>query len=244
MTAMRPEEIALALLRRWWLIVLAALAGGLVAYVMTASQDKTYTVSARVMAVAEPPDYWLDLYAKNRLASYKDLISNWDFIAESLNEAGTDIDPGVASSKLALGHNPDSNIVQIVVTDTDPRRAAAIVNALADGFVRRNAAENERLLEQPRAEDAGPPGRVEMLILDTPSPPTTASGPRVRVNTLAGFILGGVAGLVLAFFLLYLDDTLKKTADLDRYLELPVLANVPDDNRRVGSAMTAEGRTT
>ncbi|HYI13780.1 MAG TPA: Wzz/FepE/Etk N-terminal domain-containing protein, partial [Thermomicrobiales bacterium] len=63
---MRPEEIALALLRRWWIVALAALAAALVAYVATSSQPKTYTVSTRVMAVAEPPDYWMDLYAKNR----------------------------------------------------------------------------------------------------------------------------------------------------------------------------------
>lgn len=247
MSSMRPEEIALALARLWWIVALAALAAALVAYVGTAEQDKTYVVNARVMAIAEPPDYWLDLYAKNRLASYKDLISNWEFVSESLAEAGTGIDPGLASSKLALEHNPDSNIVQIVVTDTEAERAAAIVNALADGFVRRNGAENERLLNAPRAEDAGPPGRIEMLKLDTPSAPTTASGPRIRVNTVAGGVLGAVAGLMLAFFLLYLDDTLKKSADLDRYLSLPILASVPDtdlnDGRRTPSAAIAGGST-
>lgn len=235
MSSMRPEEIALALVRRWWIVALAALAAALVAYVGTAAQDKTYTVNARVMAIAEPPDYWLDLYAKNRLASYKDLISNWEFVTDAME--GTGIDPGVASSKLALGHNPDANIVQIVVTDTEPGRAAIIVNALADGFVARNAAENERLRDAPRAEDAGPPGHVEMQKLDTPTAPTKPSGPRVRVNTLAGGALGVVAGLMLAFFLLYLDDTLKKTVDLDRYLELPVLAIVPETDE--GSRMLA-----
>ena len=53
MTVMRPEEIALALLRRWWIVALAALVAGLVAYVGTASQDKTYTASARVMSVGK-----------------------------------------------------------------------------------------------------------------------------------------------------------------------------------------------
>lgn len=226
--SMRPEEIALALLRRWWIVVLAAVVAALVAYVGTSRQAQSYTASARVMAVAEPPDYWLDLYAKNRLASYRDLIGNWQFVSEALQAAGSDIDPGLAASRLSLGHNPDTNTVQIVVTDTDPARAAAVVNALADGFVQRNAVENERLLREPRAADAAPPGRVVMLKLDTPGPPTTASGPRVKVNTLAAGVLGAVAGLMLAFALLYLDDTLKRQADLERYLQLPVLASVPE----------------
>jgi capsular polysaccharide biosynthesis protein len=232
---MRPEEIAVALLRRWWIVAIAAIVAGLVAYVTTSSEPKTYTVSTRLMAVAEPPDYWMDLYAKNRLVSYKDLIANWEFVAEALKAAGSNIDPGVASSKLAVGHNPDGNIIQIVVTDTDPARAAEIANALADGFVRRNDAENQQLLQQPRPADQGTPGHVNMLKLDTPTAPTTPSGPRVKVNTLAGLVLGAVAGLVLAFILVYLDDTLKQNRDLDRYLELPVLANVPDDAPKVAT---------
>jgi capsular polysaccharide biosynthesis protein len=226
---MRPEEIATELLRRWWIIAIAAAVAALVAYAATSSQEKTYTASARVMAIAEPPDYWLDLYAKNRLASYKDLIGNWEFVRQALADAGSDIDPNHATSVLALGHNPDSNVLQIVVTDTDPSRAAAIVNALADGFVKRNAAENERLLNEPRTEDGRAPGRVEMLKLDSPGPPDVPSGPRVRVNTVAGGLLGIVAGLMIAVALLYLDDTLKKATDLERYLELPMLATVPDD---------------
>lgn len=244
MSLMRPEEIALALLRRWWLITLAAVASALVAYVGTSSQEKTYTVSARIMAVAEPPDYWLDLYAKNRLASYKDLISNWEFISGSLQLAGSDIDPGLAGSKLALGHNPDSNIVQLVVTDTDPARAAEIANALADGFILQNQEQNDALLARDRAEDEGVPGHVEMLKLDVPTAPSTPSGPRVRVNTLAAGVLGTVAGLMLAFLLLYLDDTLKGTRDLDRYLALPLLARVPEGARPSAHPLPRRGQAT
>ncbi|MDQ3547794.1 MAG: lipopolysaccharide biosynthesis protein [Chloroflexota bacterium] len=237
---MRPEEIALAVLRRWWIVALAALAAALVAFVATSSQPKTYTVSTRVMAIAEPPDYWMDLYAKNRLASYKDLINNWEFVRWSLEQAGSTIDPGLAQSRLALGHNPDSNIVQIVANDTEPERAATIVNALADGFVLRNAEENAELLDRPRPANAGLPGMVTMAKLETPGAPTIASGPRVKVNTLVAGVLGAVAGLMLAFGLLYLDDTLKKTADLERYLELPVLARVPEGD---AGGSIREGRT-
>lgn len=224
---MRPEELALNVLRRWWIVAIAALVAGIVGYVGTNAQPKTYTVSARIMAIAEPPDYWLDLYAKNRLASYKDLISNWTFVSEALRTAGSNIDPGVAQSTLTLGHNPDSNIVQIIATDTDPVRAADIVNALADGFITRNDRENERILERPRPATTPLPGTVNMVKLDTPGPPTVASGPRVRVNTLAAAVLGVVAGLLVVFATVYFDDTLKQPADLERYLGLPFLVGVP-----------------
>lgn len=224
---MRPEEIALALLRRWWVVAIAALMAVGIAYVLTASQEKTYVVSTRVMAIAEPPDYWMDLYAKNRLASYRDLINNWDFVSEALTQSGSDIDPGLAQSKLTLGHNPDSNIVQIVVTDTEPERAATIANALADGFVTWNEAENERVVSQQTTLQNQYPGRVTMEKLETPSAPTVPSGPRVKVNTLAGGVLGTVVGLMLAFGMVYFDDTLKTRRDLERYLGWPVIGTVP-----------------
>lgn len=223
---MRPEEIALAVARRAWIIVVATVVAALVAFVATSLQPKTYTVSAQLMAVSEPPDYWIDLYAKNRLASYRNLISNWTFIAEALAAAGTDIPVEVAAPKVAVSHNPDANTVQIIVTDTDPQRAATIVNVLADEFVKRNDAQNQALLEQPRPTYQEPPTVVRVMKLDTPSAPTEPSGPRVKVNTLAGAVAGALAGACIVFVLIYRDDTLKSRADLERYLGLPVLGSV------------------
>lgn len=230
---MRPEELVVEVLRRWWIIVIAALVAAGVAYVGTAGQPKTYSVSVRMMAIAQPPDYYLDLYAKNRLASYRDLINNWQFISEALQEAGSDIDPGLAQSKLTLGHNPDSNIVQVVVNDTDPVRAAEIANALAEGFVQRNEEVNQQFIEQVAGEGNPYPGRVNLVMLETANPPDVPSGPRVMVNTVAAGILGAAAGLVIVFVLLYRDDTLKSPADVARYIDEPLLASVPE---RGGSA--------
>lgn len=224
---MRPEEILKRMLRWWWVIAIAAVAGGLVAYIGTASQPKEYTVSVRVMAVAEPPDYWLDLYAKNRLASYKDLINNWSFINQALQDAGHEIDPGLAQSKLQLGHNPDANTIQIVVVDTEPERAANIANALADAFVARNEQQNQQLVDQIEDIEERYAGRVNMLALEEANPPTVPSGPRVRVNALAGTILGGLAGVTLAFYLVYRDDRILDAGDLERYACGPLLATVP-----------------
>ncbi len=225
---MRPEELIVDLLRYWWVVLIAAIVAAGVAYIGTSSQPKEYTVSVRVMAIARPPDYWMDLYAKNRLASYKDLINNWQFVHDALQEAGlNDIDPSLAQSKLQLGHNPDANIVQIVVVDTEPERAAQIANALADAFVARNQAQNDEMNAEIESVEDRVAGLVHMQILERANPPTTPSGPRVKVNTLAGGLLGAVVGVAIAFGLTYRDDTLKRRTDVERYLERPVIATLP-----------------
>ena len=239
---MRPEEYLAILARRWWILVLAALVAGLAAFLYTSAQPRTYQVSVRLMAVAQPPDYWLDLYAKNRLASYQDLIRSWDFVSQALRQAGLDIDPGHAMGTLTLGRNQDSNLVQIVVTDTDPQRAAAIANAVADAFVARSAEENQQILERftdPRGERIQ--GTVEVVKLESPGPPSIPIGPRVKLNSAAGLLLGLAFGVVLAFGVEYFDDRLRNERDVQRYLALATIGqvnhNAPSGRGRRGSSM-------
>jgi capsular polysaccharide biosynthesis protein len=224
----RPEEYALIVLRRWWLVALAALVAAGVAFTYSNAQPRTYQVSTRLMAIAEPPDYWLDLYAKNRLGSYKGMINNGDFVADALARAGLQVDLGQAMSTLSVDSNNDGNLVQITVTDTDPERAAAVANALADAFVVRSEAENQRIAEAyPSGPEGDKRGTVEVVKLETASPPQNPIGPRVKLNTAAAALLGLAFGVLLTFGAAYLDDTLRTVDDIDRYLALPTIVEVP-----------------
>ncbi|MFN3374122.1 MAG: YveK family protein, partial [Chloroflexus sp.] len=51
--------------------------------------------------------------------------------------------------------------------------------------------------------------------------------PNTRINMLAGAILGLVVGVLLAFVLEYLDDTLKTPEDVERFVGLPTLGAIP-----------------
>ena len=226
---MRPEEYLLIIVRRWWLVLITIAVAAGVAFVYSSMQDETYETSARLMAIAEPPDYWHDLYAKNRLASYRDRIDNYDFVAESLQAANLDIDPGHAVASLSMGHNPDSNVVQIIATDTDPERAALVVNAVASEFVEQTDIENERIRETYAEEDQSVyrGGIVRLVQLDTPSAPETPTGPRVRLNTAAAALLGLAFGVLLTFGVAYFEDALRTPEDIERYLDLPIIGTIP-----------------
>jgi capsular exopolysaccharide synthesis family protein len=58
-----------------------------------------------------------------------------------------------------------------------------------------------------------------------------------RQKTVVGFLVGLFLGIVIAFFLEYLDQTIKTAADVERALRLPVLGLIPLDPRglRVGA---------
>lgn len=217
------------ILRRWWVVLLTAVLAAGIAWVYSDSQPRTYQTDLRLMAIADPPDYWLDLYAKNRLASYRDLIGNWEFVSSAIETANLDVDPGHAMNALTLGHNPDSNVVQLVVTDNDPERAASIINALADAFVAQSEADNE-LIREGVNEDTDGRGTIEIVKLDTPSAPADPVGPRVRLNTIAALILGLGVGVLLTFGGAYVEDVLRSPSEIRRELGIPILVNIPPDH--------------
>jgi uncharacterized protein involved in exopolysaccharide biosynthesis len=58
--------------------------------------------------------------------------------------------------------------------------------------------------------------------------PLKPVSPKVGLNLIIGFFLGGFGSLGLAFFLEHMDDRLEKRDDTERALDLPVLASIPE----------------
>jgi uncharacterized protein involved in exopolysaccharide biosynthesis len=59
-------------------------------------------------------------------------------------------------------------------------------------------------------------------------PPLKPVSPKVKLNILLAFFLGGFGALGLGFFLEYLDDRLERPNDTEHLLRLPVLASIPE----------------
>ncbi|MES2997082.1 MAG: polysaccharide biosynthesis tyrosine autokinase [Verrucomicrobiota bacterium] len=72
-----------------------------------------------------------------------------------------------------------------------------------------------------------PPKTVE--IHEHPVLGETPVSPKVMLNLVLGGVVGLVFGLGIAFFLEYLDTSVKTLEDVERYLQVPVLAVIPKD---------------
>jgi succinoglycan biosynthesis transport protein ExoP len=63
-------------------------------------------------------------------------------------------------------------------------------------------------------------------------PPVVSNGPvspNVTLNLVLGAVVGLIFGVGIAFFLEYLDTSVKTLEDVERYLQVPVLAVIPKD---------------
>lgn len=68
-----------------------------------------------------------------------------------------------------------------------------------------------------------------MTIVEQAKKPNQPSFPNVKLNLAIGAILGLIVGIGLAFFLEFIDTSVKSLDDVERYLQVPVLAVIPKD---------------
>jgi succinoglycan biosynthesis transport protein ExoP len=67
-----------------------------------------------------------------------------------------------------------------------------------------------------------------MRVVDAATEPLRALKPRIVLTILAGLIGGMMVSLALAFFVSYLDDSIKSQDDVETYLRLPFLGYIPN----------------
>jgi capsular exopolysaccharide synthesis family protein len=87
-----------------------------------------------------------------------------------------------------------------------------------------------------------PPPSVE--VHDRPVVSESPVSPNVTLNLMLGAVVGLIFGVGIAFFLEYLDTSVKSLEDVERYLQVPVLAVIPKDvgllHKQSGNSPDAE----
>jgi capsular exopolysaccharide synthesis family protein len=113
-------------------------------------------------------------------------------------------------------------------------RAMALNEAsLQDAVLAREVETNRELYRSvlERMKEIGVASEVptsNVSIVDKADAPTEASSPRPLLDLFLSASISLVAGIVLAFFLEYLDDGIKNADELQKYVGLPSLGVVPD----------------
>ena len=93
--------------------------------------------------------------------------------------------------------------------------------------------------EESRISDAMDNKKMaNVSLMESAFTPLKQVSPKVLLNIVLAIFLGGFGGLGLAFFGEYLDDSLEKPEDVEKELQLPVLASIPElteiDKLKVG----------
>ena len=71
--------------------------------------------------------------------------------------------------------------------------------------------------------------REPITIQEDPKVSDRPVSPKVTLNLVLGAVVGLVFGIAIAFFLEYIDTSVKSLEDVERFLQVPVLAVIPKD---------------
>lgn len=220
------REVFILLLSKAWLIALVGILTALIGFAVSAfviaptfeSTSKIYILNKQ----QENTVTYSDVQLGTQLTKdYAQLITSrlvLEKVIEDLKLAETyeDIDYEAMLGKVEVTTPTDTRILSITVTDTDPVMAMEMANC-----IREVAAVHIKNVMDIEAVN----------IVETANLPMEKADPSITKWTLIGGCVGAflVMAVVLLFF--FMDDTIKNSDDVEKYLGLSTLALIPLDTQ-------------
>lgn len=123
---------------RWsWLLILGLVLGAGGGYAFSNSQEPVYQASTRALVMRAPLEQSSDLtyYSDMQLVqTYVQLLTTQPVLEGTSQRLGYDVN----KSQIKVKQNQDTQIIDVVVEDHDPRRAMDIANILIEVLIKHN----------------------------------------------------------------------------------------------------------
>ncbi|MBO5387565.1 MAG: protein-tyrosine kinase [Lachnospiraceae bacterium] len=219
------QEILYELLGNLHILILATLIGALgMFYASSELMDKKFQSSTSLYVIKQQDDQtvtYSDLQTGSQLTKdYAQLIVSRKVTSQVIADLDLqntypdmiDITSDDLAKMITVTTQQDTRILKITVTDTDPVRAQDIADA-----VREVAA--ERIYSVMDIESVN--------VVDYANLPESPVSPNKMKNVLIGGILGFLIAAVIIVVLHLMDDTIVSVDDVQKYLEISVLASIP-----------------
>ena len=209
-------EIIMMLLRWAWMIILVAVVCGALGFVYSKFFiTPTYESTSRIVVLNQSSDTlnYSDLQMSTQLTNdYPELITS-RYVVESVIETfGLDTTYEKFVKNIAVNTTSNTRIIDITVTDTDPIMAKELVDELREVAAVR--------IKDIMAVDA-------VNVVDEGNIPTSPAAPSVMKWTAMGFIIGAFLTVAVIVVLYLMDDTIKSSEDIEKYLKLSTLGLIP-----------------
>lgn len=213
-------ELIVAVLRKWWLILIAIVMGAALMFLYTRF-FVTPLYQSSVSFYVNNGQRAEERITNSDISAAQNLVDTYIVILKygtTLDDVIKDAKLNYTSSQLAGKINcaaiNDTEVFQITVTDPSPEIAEKTAKSI------------EKIL--PIKVAAVIDGST-VRVVRTPSLPEHPSSPNIRRSTLIGAIVGALLGGLYAVVQFFLDDRIRNAPQLlkERY-PFPVLAAIPD----------------
>lgn len=228
------RDLFIILRKRVKLIAAITIACTLVSAVLSFFVIKP-TFEARTSIIVGKPQTGETKLENNDVVMYQKLIKTYAVIAKSERVAqnasvklGIKYTPKEIQNMVSVTPQQDTQILEIKAENNDPKEAAAIIDAVTSAFVEESKA----------SFPTG--GTIE--VLDRAKVPENPIKPKKALNVAIAFFLGLMVSVGLVFVLEYMDKTIKTEEDIEKYLNLPVIGIIPNQETQVNKKKTATSK--
>lgn len=212
-------EIFNLLLRKWWLILLSLAVGVCAAFGYTKiCVTPLYQASSMIYVLGTQGGESININLSRQLTSdFITLSKSRPVIEDAINRVNLDMTYEEVAGMISVENPTDTSMLKTTVTSADPQLAKSLSNAMSDTLAER--------IQEVMGKDK--PSTVEKAI--EPKYPVT---PNTTKNMIVGGLLGAVLMMGVLVLLFLMDDRIKNQDDVERYLQLNVLASVPIERKR------------
>ncbi len=256
-----PFELLSVLWRRKLIVIVVVALSVAIAVALSLRSPKQYSASAQLLF--RDPGFAQALYGNNLFSTGQeepqrttqtsiDVVTSLNVgqEAESLLKTREPVSSLVES--ISVTPATDADIATIQATRGNPREAAAVANAFAEGYIiyrrqtdRATVAQAEELVSQ-TAKTASPAEQLKLAeslrqltalrslqtgdaeVIARAEPDPNPVSPKPKRDALLGFVVGLFLGCGLALLVDFLDRRLKTVDDFERACpDYPIIASVP-----------------
>lgn len=210
-------ELAYALKKKLWLIVLGLIIGAFGAglyskVILTPIYESTAMVY--VLSKETTLTSLADLQIGSQLTKdYSVLVTSRPVLEKVIENQQLDMSVDELERMISIGNPKDTRVLTITISDTDPVRA----QALAEEVAKTSSHYIGDIMEMV------PPKIIEEGVLAE-----EPSSPSVKKNVLVGGLAAAVLISGIICLRVVMDDTIKTEEDVEKYLGLTVLSSIPD----------------
>jgi capsular polysaccharide biosynthesis protein len=194
------------------LTIVAGLISGVVSYFFL---TPIYQASTQILVNQAKTDQ--AFYSPSEVQTNLQLINTYTVIIKSpaildkvADELNLDMTAAQLNSKINVGSEKESQVVNVSVQDPNPEKAALIANKTAEVF-------KKEIVNIMNVNNVSILAKAD--IGENPSP----IKPRPLMNVAIAIVVGLMAGVGLAFLLEYFNNTIKNEQDIEKELGLPIL---------------------
>ena len=205
------------LISKLWLIILIGITSAIIGFAVSFFLiEPTYESTTKIYILNKNDNQtvtYSDVQLGTQLTKdYSELINSRYVIEEVIQKLELGIDYSDMKKKISVSSPADTRIVAITVSDHDPVVAMNIANA-----VRESASNHIRNVMDIDAVN----------IVESANMPTSKSSPSYFKAIIVSGLLGGILICAIILISYLMDDTIKTSEDVERFLGLSTLGIIP-----------------